>query len=75
VCVETTKSERTCGGIGKEESPGLMVNKEHDIFTVAHFKICVCMFVELLAPAAERCGLLPCAPCAAQGSETTEPSD
>lgn len=52
-----------------------MVNKEHDILTVAHFKICVCVFVELLAPAAERCGLLPCAPCATQGSETTEPSD
>jgi len=52
-----------------------MVIKKHDILTVAHFEICECMFVELFASAAERCGLLPCAPCAAQGSETTEPSD
>ena len=52
-----------------------MVNNEHDILTVAHFKICECMFVELLAPAAEWCVLLPCAPCAAQRSEATEPSD
>jgi hypothetical protein len=52
-----------------------MINKEHNFLTVVHFKMCECMFVELLTPAAERCVLLPCAPCATQRSEATEPSD